>query len=187
MVGAVLAGLVGLTPLGGCRWLLEDPVRKPKPARAERRSLFTYPWVWKDELGAKVTFSRWRGEPLVVTTIFTSCRETCPRTVQKLREVHARFSREGRPPQFLLVTLDPANDTPERLRHFKQSEKLPESWHLLTGTDAATRELTQFLDIHVIDPDAHIMHDAKIVVFDATGMPSRSFGGWGLEDEEPML
>ena len=187
----MLAALVAATSLGGC-WLFEDParrsVRHPEAARASRGSLFEHRWVWTDEQGRSVRFDRWRGQPLVVTAIFTSCRATCPRTIQKLRGVYARLSREGRPPpDFVLVTLDPRNDTPARLRRFKQTEGFPDSWHLLSGSEPQTRALADLLGIHVMDADEHIMHDGKIVVFDAHGMPTRSYGGWGLDDEAPVL
>jgi protein SCO1 len=133
-----------------------------------------------------VRFSRWRGEPLVVTLAFTSCRETCPRTIRKLRELEARFRRERRDATFVIVTLDPANDTPERLRRFKETERLPGSWHLLVGTRSATRELGELVGMHVVQLDSHVMHDGSVVLFDAAGRPARSFTGWNLDKETEL-
>lgn len=182
-----LVAVLALGSLGGCQWLLEEPGSSADRPRAARVSLFRHPWTWTDEQGTSVRFGRWRGQPVVVSAIYTSCKTTCTRTVQKLRELHAAFRREGRAPQFLLVTLDPENDTPARLRSFKQSERLPASWHLLAGSVTQTRKLTQLLDMHVMDADSHLMHDGNIVVFDARGMPIRSFTGWDLDGEAPPL
>jgi protein SCO1/2 len=179
----ILIAVFGLAQLSGCAWLMEDPVSVKEAPRPERRSLYAYPWVWTDEQGQRVRLSRWRGQPLVVTAIFATCREVCPRTVKRLRELDERFTREGLRPRFVLVTLDPVTDTPERLRKFKLEEKLPASWTLLGGASASTRQLTEFLEIHVVDLRAHMIHDAKIVVFDADGVASRKFSGWGLEEE----
>jgi protein SCO1/2 len=137
-------------------------------ARAETRSLFARPWVWRDESGAEVRLDSWRGTPIVVTMIFTSCTTTCPLTIEKLRRVTDRFEREGRAATFVLVTLDPSNDTPEQLRRFKASRQLPEKWHLLRGSDEQTRELADLLAVHVLD-DSHVFHDARIVIFDRDG------------------
>jgi protein SCO1/2 len=130
--------------------------------------LFAQPWVWRDEDGAEVRFDSWRGAPIVVTMIFTSCTSTCPLTIEKLRRVTETFEHEGRAATFVLVTLDPSNDTPEQLRRFKASRQLPGKWHLLRGSDEQTRELADLLQVHVLD-DSHVFHDARIVVFDRDG------------------
>lgn len=81
------------------------------------------------------------------------------------------------------MTLAPASDTPEVLRRFKEAEGLPASWHLLAGSASETQELTGLLDIHVMNADSHIIHNSRIVIFDAQGVPARSFSGWALDDE----
>ena len=162
---------------------VQSPTDHLTSAHQAGASIFAYPWVWTDEQGERVTFSRWRGQDLVVTAIYASCKSTCPRTVGKLQEINEAFRHTGRPAQFFLVTLDPTTDTPAILRGFKTSGGFPDAWHLLTGSASDTRELTDVLDIHVLDDGPHLMHDAKIVVFDARGNPSRRFGGWALDEE----
>jgi protein SCO1/2 len=163
------------------------PAQSPRQATAEPcQSLFSYPWVWTDEQGQSGPLSRWRGQPLVVTAIFTQCRSTCPRTIAKLLQVYDRFQKEGSRAQFLLVTLDPENDTPEVLLRFKTSSGLPDSWHLLSGSLGDTRDLRDTLGIHVIEDGPHLLHDGRIVVFDAQGFPTRRFGGRSLEDEQAL-
>ncbi|HEY4016360.1 MAG TPA: SCO family protein [Polyangiaceae bacterium] len=146
-------------------------------------SLFERPWVWRDEQGQPMTFARWKGEPVLVTAIYTECHATCPRTVDKLRRLYAALGGEHGAPAFVLVTLDPKNDTPERLRRFKEAQKLPEAWHLVAGSPEDTEELTDLLDIHVLNSDAHIVHDARIVIFDGRGMAARTYSGFSLDEE----
>jgi cytochrome oxidase Cu insertion factor (SCO1/SenC/PrrC family) len=93
-------------------------------AAQQGSSLFARPWVWTDELGEKASFAQWRGSPVVVTTIYTTCVRTCPRTVTDLEKLADAFRREGREAQFVLVTLDPTTDTPARLREFKERRGL---------------------------------------------------------------
>jgi cytochrome oxidase Cu insertion factor (SCO1/SenC/PrrC family) len=78
------------------------------------------------------------------------------------------FKAEGRAATFVLVTLDPANDTPEQLQRFKLSRALPADWHLLRGDGAQTRALADLLQVKVVE-NAHIFHDSRIVVFDRAG------------------
>jgi len=146
-------------------------------------SLFAHPWTWTDEHGQAVTLARWRGRPLVVTAMFTQCKATCPRTLAKLRRVHDDFQRAGRAVEFVVVTLDPDNDTPQVLSRFKASAGLPDSWHLLSGNLIDTRNLRDLLGIHVVDDGPHLLHDGRIVIFDADGRPARAFEGYALGDE----
>lgn len=146
--------------------------------------LFSEPWRWTDERGQSVTFSKWAGAPLVVTMFFTSCKYRCPRTIDKLREIDAAFARDHRQAQFVLVTLDPRNDTPERLDAFKKAARLPaESWHLLGGNEADTRALGRFLGIHPAYDDGHIDHEVRIDVIDAGGSVVRRLEGWNYDGD----
>jgi len=180
------AALAALLSLGGCLSLQETPRQADAP-HVDRTSLFRHGWVWTDENGKSVTFADWRGQPLVVTAMFTSCRATCPRTLKKLRDLQKAMTEKGEAAQFLLVTLDPANDTPQRLHAFKESEELPAAWHLLTGSAAATEELLDALDVHVLAADSHVIHDGRIVFFDERGMATRSLSGYSLDEEAPLL
>jgi protein SCO1/2 len=166
---------------------LQDSTASAERPNLTRVSLFAHPWTWTDERGASVKFARWRGEPLVVSAIYTTCRAQCPRTIAKLKQLDAAFRKEGHVPQFLVVTLDPTTDTPDALRQFKESEHLPESWRFLAGTVEQTGEFADALDIHVLAADSHRFHDGRIVIFDAQGMPARSLSGRNLDDDAPAL
>jgi protein SCO1/2 len=84
---------------------------------------------------------------------------------------------------FLLVTLDPATDTPERLARFKRANDLPENWHLLTGNDEDTKRLARTLAVNAMRDEGHIDHDVRIAVLDAEGRVVKSFGGWDFDEE----
>lgn len=110
---------------------------------------------------------------MVVTAVYTSCTSTCRRTVTTLLRTWDELRRSGEAPVFVLVSLDPETDTPERLRAWKRERGLPSSWRLVTGGAEQTRELVDFLGIHVIDMGEHLVHDAKVVFLDAAGRPVR--------------
>lgn len=188
--GVGLAGVITLgLALGACAPLPPPP---PPPARvsaaagAPHDSLFSHPWSWTDEKGQAATFARWRGQPMVVTAIFTQCRATCPRTLVKLRKIYDAFQQRGLSAQFLIVTLDPDNDTPQVLQRFKESSGLPATWHLLVGNVDETRDLRDLLGIHVIDDGSHLLHDGRIMIFDGQGIATRTFGGWGVDEEAAL-
>lgn len=173
---AVLLGLLGLLFFLGACGVSTQPATPPRLAKGSASSLFGYPWRWTDESRRATAFSNFRGAPLVVTQIYTSCTSTCPRTIAQLRKLSERLLGTRTPAQFLLVTLDPSSDTPERLRQYKAEQALPASWHLLSGSQRATQELSDVLEIHVLDGGSHLVHDAKIVLFDGHGQRIGTFG-----------
>jgi protein SCO1/2 len=181
--GALAAGCAPMAPGPPVREVRDVP---PETAARPRASLFTHNWSWTDEKGESVTFAHWAGKPLVVTAIFTQCRATCPRTIAKLLKVYDGFHARGREAQFLVVTLDPANDTPAVLQHFKTESGLPEAWHLLAGNVSDTRDLRDLLGIHVIDDGPHLLHDGRILVFDERGVATHSYGGYSLDEEASL-
>jgi len=182
MVRAVRwASLVWAVLLSSCGPSYDSVVRAV-PAEHSRASIFDAPWVWADEEGRVVTTAQWRGSPLVVAMIYSTCLRTCPRTVEKLRSIDASLRSRGRSAQFLLVTLDPDVDTTERLRNYKAAHKLPGSWRLLRGQARSTRALADLVEIHVMDMGPHIVHESKIAAFDARGMLARSIECCDFDD-----
>jgi protein SCO1/2 len=163
LVAGVLAGGIA----GGCTQTWKPTAHSSTPTA--RTSLFSYPWVWLDDRGEHIAFSQWRGTPVVVAAIYTSCRETCPRTLARLREVYEQFGRDKRRAEFVVVTIDPETDTPERLRELRRSRDLPVTWHLLTGGSDETKQLANLLGVHVMQMEAHVVHDSKIMLFDGDG------------------
>ena len=165
-----------------CQPAARDVVGVVEP-RQQAVSLFERPWVWKDEQGQPVELSQWRGTTLVVTAVYTSCTRTCPVTVEKLKAIFDAYGRAGRSAQFVLVTVDPNNDTPERLRQWQVSRKLPLPWHLLAGDARTTEAFMDLLDIHVLAEDPHIVHDTRIMVFDGRGIAQRSFACCDFDEQ----
>lgn len=154
----------------------------------EPDSLFAQPWQWQDEHAKSVALDAWRGEPLVVAVAYTSCRVRCPLTVAKLRKVESAYAAAGKPAQFVLVTLDPANDSAARLAAYKRARKLPEAnWHLLRGSLEQTRALLAYLNVRALDDGSHIDHDIKIFTFDGQGKLVRTFEGLGFDPAQAVI
>src|SRR5206468_2075003 len=85
---------------------------------------------------------------LVVSFVFTTCREACPLITAQLARVQARARAEKLDARvrFVSITLDPATDTPEALRRYAAAYGIDlASWHLLTGApDDVTRVIRAF-------------------------------------------
>jgi len=69
----------------------------------------------RDEQGKAVRLADMRGKPVVVTFLYTTCRDTCPLTAQQIR---IALDDLGHDVPVVAVSVDPANDTPRRAQAF---------------------------------------------------------------------
>jgi protein SCO1/2 len=69
----------------------------------------------RDEDGDPVSLSAYRGRVVVLTFMYTTCKDTCPLTATQIR---GALDDLEQPPPALAVSVDPANDTPGRAREF---------------------------------------------------------------------
>ena len=88
-----------------------------------------------DQDGRPVTLSQFRGRPVVLSFVYTRCPLpwACPATIGKL----ARIGAADPAPRFLVVTVDPANDTPAVLAGYaRQVDMANGRWTFATGDPA---------------------------------------------------
>lgn len=75
-----------------------------------------------------------RGKVWVASFVFTSCPSICPGLMEKMQDVQHRTRNAGAAVQLVTFSVDPENDTPDKLhayaRRFKAS---PYRWTFLTG------------------------------------------------------
>jgi protein SCO1 len=69
----------------------------------------------RDQDGEPVSLRAFRGRVVVLTFLYTTCRDTCPLTATQIRGALDDLDRDV---PALAVSVDPANDTPERARRF---------------------------------------------------------------------
>jgi protein SCO1/2 len=128
---------------------------------------------WADSDGATHTLGDYKGRPLVMTMAYTSCRKTCSSSMLVLRKMQEILARRGRDVSFVVVSYDPSHDSPQQWRRYREARSLPAAWHFLSGTQADTRRLADFLELKYWVYDEHVMHDFRIVLFDADGNRKR--------------
>lgn len=95
------------------------------------------PFVLSDQSGKKVALADLRGRVVIVGFIFTTCSGSCPATTSRmvlLQEELKRRGQWGNDVKLLSITLDPARDTPEKLRGYMSLyDADARSWSFLTG------------------------------------------------------
>jgi protein SCO1/2 len=71
-----------------------------------------------DHRGREVALDGYRGKALLVFFGFTHCPDVCPLTMQKLSRVLGEMEADTSRVRLLLVTVDPARDTPAALAEY---------------------------------------------------------------------
>jgi protein SCO1/2 len=106
-------------------------------------SLYTLDSIWTTDDGREVKLEVLRGYPQVIAMFFTNCQHSCPLIVAEMQRIEKALPRSirGRV-DFLLVSIDPARDTTEALKAFREKHHLGnEHWTLLRGSSQAVKQL----------------------------------------------
>jgi protein SCO1 len=85
-----------------------------------------------DQNGARVTQADFAGEPAVIYFGFTNCPDVCPTSMYAVGEALAQPN--GYDVQPILISVDPARDTPERMRQYVATDGFPAGLVGLTGS-----------------------------------------------------
>lgn len=138
--------------------------------------------------GRNVRLSDFRGKPLVISLIYTSCYHICPTTTQHLAKVVRTARSALGPDSFTVLTIgfDTPNDTPPAMRQFAQDQSMDISrWEFLS-TDAATMDgLTKDLGFISYRAPHGFDHLIQATVIDAQGKIYRQV--YGMTFETPIL
>jgi protein SCO1/2 len=128
-------------------------------------------FVLVDQAGTTVTSDSLRGQALVVSFVFTMCREACPLITAQLARVQARARREKLDARirFLSITLDPVNDTPDVLRRYAGAYRVDlTTWHFLTGDPGEVGRVIRDFGLGPIAGD-RAFHASLVLLIDGAG------------------
>ena len=134
--------------------------------------IFEQAGSFKDENNKDVQLSSYLGQKAVITMSYSSCKKTCPMmTMATLKKIEAELQSKKQTAEFVILTFDPEQDTPEVLAAFKKKQGIGSAhWHFLTGREQDLRSVSKFLGLqNYYTMDDHILHDFKISLYSETG------------------
>jgi cytochrome oxidase Cu insertion factor (SCO1/SenC/PrrC family) len=111
---------------------------------------------------------------VVINFIFTTCTTICP----PLGATFARVQRElgdkvGRDVRFISISVDPATDTPERLKAWGAKFHAGDGWTFVTGNKPQVDELLRALGASSARREDH---SPTVLIGDAHGNWTRTYG-----------
>lgn len=133
-------------------------------------ALPSFPLV--DDAGHPFNLGELKGEPLFLGFVFTRCpvADACPMTMARLKELE----RVAPSRRILVVTLDPAFDTPPVLAAYKQAHGV--SFAMATGDREVIEALTSLFNVVALQRGGvDIAHPVKLALLDKELKPVREW------------
>ena len=145
-------------------------------------SIFNLTSKWTNQNQETFELKELKGDVLVMVMIYTSCKAACPRLVADMRNIEKETGNDGI--KFVMVSIDPETDTPERLKEFAIENHMDsDQWVFLNGSVDDVREFANVLSVKYksISP-IDFSHSNIISVFDQQGVLQYQEEGLGVDN-----
>lgn len=133
-----------------------------------------------DAEGKVLTLAEFRGKPLVISPIYTSCPMVCPTTTQHLVKAVSRARKVFGPGRFavLTVSFDPRRDTPTRLAAFMNDQNVNlADWRIAVGDQETTERFMADLGFSYRAGAGGFHHVTQTTILDRDGRVHRQVYG----------
>jgi protein SCO1 len=150
-------------------------------AGAVRPDIPTAAFALRDQSGRVTRLSDYRGRVVVVTFLYTVCRDTCPLMADQIR---GALDDLGHDVPVLAVSVDPVNDTPARASLFLARHGLTGRMRYLLGTSAQLQPVWRNFGIQPQTGGPAVSdHSAYVVLLDGRGRQRVAFPAVKLTPE----
>jgi protein SCO1/2 len=134
---------------------------RPKGARAEDFAL-------RDQDGRLVRLSALRGQVVVLSPMYTTCRDTCPLVAQQIQDALLDLPAGLRSQvRALALSVDPQHDTPASAQKFLSSRLVSRYLDFLLGSQAELRPVWQAYGFSPQTDERE--HNSYVVLIDRRG------------------
>ena len=124
----------------------------------------------RDQHGERIAMSDLRGQPVIVTFLYTTCEDTCPTQAQQVRSA---LDELGEDVPALAIAVDPERDTEESARAFLAEQHVLGRMDFVLGT---REELGKVWEGFAVQPQREdLEHSGRFVLVDPRGIQRVSF------------
>ena len=153
---------------------------------AIHRTIDNYKFINQDK--QPVDIKQYRGKPLIISLIYTSCHHICPTLTNHLAEV-VKVAREALGEEsFSVITVgfDTAVDSPERMRLYSLERNIKISgWDFLSTDKDTIEAFSNDVGFIFFESAKGFDHLSQISLLDADGKVYRQV--YGVDYEPPIL
>jgi protein SCO1/2 len=108
------------------------------------------------------------GKPVLVDFIFTTCTTICPVLSATFTQVQARLGKDRNDVRLVSISIDPEEDTPERLRAYADRYHAGPEWGFFTGDRADIIAIQKAFEVY---RGNKMSHEPTILLRDARSEP----------------
>lgn len=172
------AGVLLLALSLGCSTTNRAPVEDSSSAVTVASSLsadnsvYAQTSIWLTQTSDSIHLTDLAGNVQVVAMVYTNCHSTCPLIIADMKRIEASLTESQRGKVgFVLVSLDPVRDTPERMAEWANSIGLDgKHWTLLSGDANAVRETAALLGVrYQPQQNGELAHSNGLTILDGRG------------------
>jgi protein SCO1 len=118
----------------------------------------------RDQDGRVASLRSYRGQPVILTFMYSTCQNTCPIMADQIR---GAMDDLGHDVPALAISVDPKNDTPLNAKRFLLKHALSGRMRFLLGTRAALRPIWKAYGIQ--PQGSRFDHSAYVLLIDKRG------------------
>ena len=127
----------------------------------------------KNQDGERISMRDFRGQPVIVTFLYTTCEDTCPVQAQTVR---GALDELGEDVPAIAIAVDPPRDTPERARAFLSEQRALGRLDFVLGTRAELKPLWK--GFYVRPQSVTQEHNARFTLVDERGFQRVGYPGF---------
>jgi protein SCO1/2 len=135
-------------------------------------SIYQLPVRLTTQTGASANLDLYRGHPTLISMFYGSCPAACPMLITAMQIYESHLDEPSRSRlRVLLVSFDPARDTPEQLARLARLHNSdPVRWTYANATETDVRRIAAMLGISYRKlPGGEFDHSLLITLLDAEG------------------
>jgi len=141
--------------------------------------------------GKTMSLGELKGDIWVASFIFTRCGGSCPAMSMKMKDLQESLSKAGGA-RLVSFTVDPDNDTPERLAEYAKTYQADQNkWLFMTGSRQQMQDLAKN-SFHLAieegtDPKEPIIHSKRFILIDQEGTIRGYYDSEDAEAKQKLL
>lgn len=176
----------GLAPPAKLAELIDKAAEDSELQQAARRYFGDIPLVNQDGETMHLYSDLIRGKSVVIDVMFTGCTGACPVMSRTFARVQDWLGdRLGKDVHLISISVDPANDTPAKLKAYAAGFNAKPGWFFLTGKPEDVQAALGKLGQAVESPQAH--KNLFLIGNDRTGLWKKAFGLAKPEEIVPIV
>lgn len=142
-------------------------------------------YSFRDTQGNRISLSDFRGKPLVISLIYSSCADVCPVITATLQSVDEMARDALGDDSYSIVTIgfDIGADNPVQMKSFarKYGVKIDDHWKFLSGDLLAVTALSEDLGFQFFESAKGFDHLTQTTILDKNGVVYRQIYGEQFE------